>query len=254
LVDINPSDTVNTYAPRQTTLVDAVAESKRIADQVMRSNPVENATVTKGATQFIGNYGNYFMLIGEFFPADPNLVDDFGNQMPQRGIVFRRDDPQQEFAFAMYDWSPQAGVPLRQKISMHDADGKRMMVEGGAGGRNYPDKAIPLYPRISVDNGANSTSQEVVWMGSGNLIGTHMHFTSNVSTGAGPPTVSNFVRYSGAGVTVNSPTFTGSFNTTTDVSSIFDVSDFITVEYIAWRSGGSGLYYPRPGICRNFSQ
>lgn len=253
MVDINPAETISKYTPRATTIVDAVAETKRIADQQMRSNPLKNARIDSGLTRWVGNYDGDLVWIGEFLPYDANLTDAYGNPKPQRGVSIVRDDPQHSSAFVMYDWNPQPGVPLRQKIAMHDADGRRLLVEGDFGGRNYPDKAIPMYPRISIDSGGNATSAELVWSGEGNIIGTHMHFAGTWAA-SGSPTVSNFVRYSGGGITINTPTITSNPNHRTDITSIYQVSDYVNVEWYVWRSAGTGLYYPRPYLCRNWSQ
>lgn len=260
MVDVNPADTISRYTPRSSDLVDAVAEARRIATQQMRSNPMEDAVVTKGLTRFVGNYGSDYAWFGEFTPPDQNMVDEFGNLMPQRGVVFWRDDPQHNIAFALYDWDPQVGVPLRQKIAMNDADGKVMMQEGPSGGRRFPDKAIPLYPRINIESpGGGSTTDEIVFMGSGNLIGTHMHVGGTWVFGGGSATMSGYVRFSGGGVNVNGPAFggagaSGSFNQIVDISAVFDAADFVTVEVHMWRSAGAALnYFPKMSFCRNYS-
>jgi hypothetical protein len=179
MVDINPGDSVAKFSPRQPTLVDAVAETKRVSDQLMRSNPMENAVVTKGLTTFVGNYGGDFAWFGEFYPADANLTDDFGGPEPQRGVVIQRDDPQQNFAYVMYDPHPQAGVPLRQRVAMYDADGRRTWMEGDTGGQHWPRHHIPVYPRNAY---SNATSQEIVASGSSTLVGRHLQYGFIVRT------------------------------------------------------------------------
>jgi hypothetical protein len=254
MVDVSPPSNVGKYSPRSSDLVDAVSEAKRIADQTMRSNPMENAVVTEGLTRFVGNYGGDFAWFGEFFPADLNMTDEFGQQSPQRGISFVRDDPGHASAFTMYDGSPEAGQPLMQTITLSDGTGQRMMQEAfNQKGRRFPDKAIPMYARISVDNGGNAAAQELAWAGEGNLIGTHMHFSGGWALGGGAATISNFMRYSGGGVTVQTPTITVAPNHITDISSIWAVSDYVNAEWWVWRSAGTALYYPRPSLCRNFT-
>jgi hypothetical protein len=257
VVDVNPADTISRHTPRQTDLVDAVAAAARIADQQMRSNPMEDATVVRGLTRFRGNYGVNFAWFGEFSPADQNLTDEFGNEMPQRGVVFQRDDPQGNIAFAMYDWDPQAGVPLRQKIVMHDADGKVMLQEGRNGGRAFPDTPIVMYQRETIDpSGITLGSDTTVWSGDGNLTGTRIDFRAAWAA-AGTVTVSSYLRISGGGVTINTATVVQSgaqnFFYDVDIEAIFDVADFVQIEWHAWRSAGTGSFYPRIYRCRTYS-
>lgn len=261
MVDINPQDTVNKYAPRQTDLVDAAAEANRIAAQALRSNPLKNAIVDSGLTRWTGNYGGDLLWVGEFFPPDANLVDDFGNLKPQRGVSLVRDDPKHGSALSLYDGSPVAGEPLAQTLTMSDGNGRRLLQEAfNQKGRRYPDKAIPMYARISVDTGGNASSDEIAWMGSGNLIGTHVDFNSSWTVGGGTAGINGFLRVNGVGgTTVNSSAFSGtgangSFNVTLDCSAIYDNGeDFITVEWHIWRFSGTNLYYPRVTRCRNFT-
>jgi hypothetical protein len=256
LVDVNPADSVARYTPRQADLVDAVAAAKRIADQQMRSNPVEDAVVVRGLTRFQGNYGGDFAWFGEFLPYDQNLVDEFGDKMPQRGISFVRDDPQGNSAFAMYDWNPQPGVPLRQRVVMHDADGKVMWQEGVNGGRAFPDTPIVMYQRENIEAGVTLGGDTVLWSGEGNLTGTRVDFRAGWAA-IGTVTVSAYLRISGGGVTVTTPTVVQSgaqnFFYDLDVEAIFDVADFVNVEWHMWRSAGTGSFIPRIYRCRTYS-
>lgn len=258
VADVNPQDTVARLTPRATDLVDAIANAERIAAGSLRSNPMENAVVTQGLTRFVGNYGGDFAWFGEFFPPDQNLIDDFGNLQPQRGISFVRDDPQHNSAFAMYDWNPQPGVPLRQKVSMHDADGKVTYQEGVNGGRAFPDTPLIMYQRETIDpNGITLGSDTVMYSGSGNLTGRKVDFHASWAS-VGTVTVSAYLQLTGGGVTVQTPTVvqSGAQNfiyTGLDVGTIFDASDFVQVEWHAWRSAGTGSFFPRIYRCRTYS-
>lgn len=258
VVDVNPKALQSPYTPRESTLVDAVAESRRIADQAMRNNPLVNAVIDRGLTRFRGNYGDDFIWFGEFFPADKNLTDDFGDPMPQRGISITRDDPTHNQVFALYDFDQQDGEQLRQRIYMRDADGKALMLEGFNGGRAFPDTPIVMYQRESFESPrATWTSDRTVYSGEGNLTGTRIEFAGAYTLSVGTDTISNYLRCSGGGVTINSPTqsVTGNqnVNITVDVKTILNVSDYINVEWHMWRAAGSGEFLPRIYKCRAYS-
>jgi hypothetical protein len=256
--DLDPTARAAQFAPRNTNLVDAVAETRRIADQIMRSNPLKDAKIDSGLTEWRGNYGGSLVWIGEITPVDQNLFDPYGNLKKQRALVVQRDDPGQQFAITMYDGNPQAGVPLRQTLTISDGTGHRIMQESFLQlGRRFPDKAIPMYSKQSIDTGLNFGTDTIVWSGSGNIIGTHMNFDVEW-TGDGTVTqVSSFIRFSGGGVTIDTATVLGGANNayggTTDITTIFNASDFIDVQWHIWRSGGTGLYRPRMNRMRNFS-
>lgn len=258
MVDVNPRDLQGPYMPRESTIVDAVAETRRIADQVMRNNPLVDAVIRQGFTRFEGNYGELFLLLGEFNPPDRNLVDDFGQPQPQRGFHLERDDPQHNGAFTMYDNNPQIGVPLRQRIYMHDADGKALMWEGRNGGRAFPDGPIVMYQRETIDpNGVQIGSDVVVFSGEGNLTGTRVRFSAAWGTAGGTPTWSYYVRFSGGGVTIDTATVSGSgggnFAVDVDVKAIQTVSNYINVDWHMWKTGGTGGFTPRPYRCLMYS-
>lgn len=258
MVDVNPKDLQGTYTPRESTIVDAVAETRRIADQVMRNNPLVDAVIDQGLTRWRGNYGQDFAWIGEFYPADRNLVDDYGHELPQRGFNLNRDDPGHNQAFSLYDFDPRAGEALRQRIYMRDADGKSLFLEGFNGGRAFPDTPIVMYQRESFENPvANWASDRVAYSGEGNLTGTRVEFVATYTLSVGTDVISNFVRLSGGGVTINTTTQTvagsQSFFLTIDVKSILNVSDYINIEWHIWRASGSGSFIPRIYKCRTYS-
>lgn len=258
MVDINPGNDIATYAPRSTNLVDAVAEVKRIADQQMRSNPLKDARIDGGLTLWLGNYGGSLVWIGDITPADQNLLDPLGNPRRQRGFVLQRDDPNRNFAITMYDPFPLPGVPLRQRMYMSDADGKRVFAEGFSGGRAFPDAPIVLYQRESFENPAATwTSDRTVFSGEGHLTGRRLQFTGAYTVSDGASNISNYFRVSGGGVTITTAT-TNVLNSQNvsydlDVSTIFAVSDYINVEWHMWRTSGGASFLPRIYRCRTFS-
>jgi hypothetical protein len=258
LVDINPADAVSKYVPRESTIVDAVAEVKRVADQQMRSNPLKNAKVDEGLTRWVGNYGSDFAWFGEFFPADQNQLDAYGHARAQRGISFVRDQPGPQAAFALYDAWPKAGTALRQRLYMYDADGKKYMMEGYNGGRAYPDAPLVLYQRETIDpNGIVATTDTVVFSGEGNMTGTKVRMAAAWATAGGTPTYSTYLRVSGGGVTITTATTSGSGAGSVfwdiDTKTIMNVSDYVNVEWHMWKTGGTGGLMPRPYYCRTFS-
>lgn len=259
MVDVNPANLQAPFAPRESTIVDAVAESRRIADQLMRNNPMVDAVVSQGFTRFQGNYDDaLFLLLGEFYPADQNLVDDFGAPQPQRGFHLQRDDPGHQQALSMYDFNPLAGIPLRQRLYMRDADGEPLMLEGYNGGRAWPDSPIVMYQRESFENPAATwTSDRSVFSGEGDLTGTLVDFSAAYTCTVGSDTISQYLRLSGGGVTINTPTqsLVGSQNVTltVDVKPIKVVSEYINVEWHLWRAAGSGSFVPRMYRCRSRS-
>lgn len=258
MVDIDPTASVGKYAPRNTTLVDAVAEAKRIADQSLRSNPLENARISGGLTKWVGNYGGSLLWVGEISPNDQNLLDNYGNTRPQRGFVLQRDDPQQAFALLMYDPNPQEGVPLRQRLQMFDRTGKVTYKDSEIAGLAFPDRPIPMYARVNIEAGLTNGSDDIIWSGAGNITGTVLEFAGGWAAG-GTVTVTAFIRVTGVGGTVvNSPTRVlsgaNSMFEQIDISSIYNNGeDFVYVDWHMFRSAGTGNYYPRPDRVRNYS-
>lgn len=256
MVDLTPNDTRPRFAPRDTNLVDAIAEVKRIADQSMRSNPMTDARIDSGLTLWRGNYGGDLVWIGEIEPEDQNQFDQYGNRKDQRGFVLQRDDPGQQFAILMYDSSPEVGQPLRQTLTIGDGSGHAIMQEAfNQKGRRFPDKAMPMYPKFSQN--LTGAVDAVVWSGSANLIGTHINF--DVEWGADATLqVSSYLRFNGGGVTVTTGTTVATagfaYSGTVDISTIWAASDFVNIEWHVWKSGGGGVNYsPRVNRMRNFT-
>lgn len=258
MVDVNPGASQSPFVPRNTTLVDAVAETKRIADQLMRSNPLKDARIDSGLTLWKGNYGGDLVWIGEITPYDQNLMDPFGNLKKQRAFIVRRDDPGQNFAITMYDFNPQAGVPLNQRLTISDINGRRMYQDGVSGGLAFPDRPIVLYPRVNIESGMTNGTDDIPWAGSGNITGKIVQFQGGWAAG-GTVTVTTFVRVTGVGGTiVDSPTRVlagaNTINETIDISAIYNNGeDFVDIQWHTFRSAGTGNYFPRPTRVRNYS-
>lgn len=148
MVSIDVTAQVQQYTPRNTTIVDAVADTKRVLDAQIRANPLRNAFINDGLMRWKGNYSGgvnaSYLWIGEFTPVDAVL------NKPQRGFILSRDDPKRAAALWMYD--PNAGSanpstqPVRQLLIMHDADDNTIMQEGIGGGTAFPYGIIPMNP------------------------------------------------------------------------------------------------------------
>lgn len=201
--DVNPYGQTQQYTPRSTDIVDAVAESKRVVDAALRSNPLRNAKIDDGLMQWRGNYAGgvsnsgTYLWIGEFYPLD-NVMNK-----PQRGFLLSRDDPSHARVLWMYDpyanQTNPVNTPLRQLMSMHDADDNPIMRESRTGGLAFPHGRAPLLPMeqqfVDVGGGdflplANATvatgSGEVtrLYSGSGSMTG-HKVFVHGWSTNTG---------------------------------------------------------------------
>lgn len=173
------------YTPRNISALDALAAAKRTADQILRSNPLTNATVTSGLMQWKGNHVDStgervdYIWIGDFFPADTTM-----GGIPQKGIVFRRDDststlgPEGTLAFALYDHNPGGdGLGLRQTIHWESIDRKQLWQENRKGGQSWPEYPVPMGPwgdNISKWPGQSGASFGVSWDGWANIVGNQL--------------------------------------------------------------------------------
>lgn len=230
------------FAPTPPSDTNILQDTKRIADQILRSNPLKNAKVDGGLTRWKGVYGGEFAWFGEFYPGDPNQ-----GGAPQRGISFVRDDPQRKTAFAMYDPNPSAGRPLRQRIFMDDADGRRLLHEGDSGGLAYPYFPIMLF---RADQGGyvqtNQTTDRLIFTGRTSVMGRHVEvvgFGTSFSGESGRI----FTKVTGdGGAFVFSPAFeytgVGGFTLTADLgaSGALRNSGVITVEVYCRKTAGPG--------------
>jgi hypothetical protein len=173
------------YTPRNFSALDVVAAAKRTADAILRANPLLNATVTSGLMQWRGNHVDSlgrainFIWLGDFSPNDPTM----GN-IPQKGIVFRRDDSTSsgntdaDYAFALYDHDPGGGgLGLRQTLHFFSGDRKRLMTESRQGGQQWPEENVWLGP-LGTDKlvwpGTNSSSFQTIWEGRMNVLGKNL--------------------------------------------------------------------------------
>lgn len=184
MVDLDPYAqlAVTQSTPRSGNLVDQVAETKRVADALARSNPMRNAVVDGGLTVWRGNYANSptdpirnsIVWIGEFPPKDAV------KGVLQRGVQITRDDPIHSQAFAMFDPQGESrggGNPLRQRLFMQDADGRQILSEAVDGGVAFPWQNVPLYPSnpifttMTTATGGNTQSAPFLqsWMGMDNI-------------------------------------------------------------------------------------
>lgn len=170
------------YTPRNFSELDWIAAAKRTADAIVRSNPLTNAVITSGLTQWRGNHVDIngdkveFLWIGDFLPPDTTL-----GGIPQKGIVFRRDDSTAAgvndgmTAFALYDHDPGGGgLGLRQTIHWGSLDGDQLWSESRVGGQSWPEFPIPMGPwgtSTSLWPGTTSGSFDVLWQGWGNIVG-----------------------------------------------------------------------------------
>jgi hypothetical protein len=202
LADIDPTSQIQQYTPRQEDLVDAVAESRRIIDAQIRSNPLRNAVIDDGLMRWRGNYtvgtSGSFLWIGEVTPRDNVLNKN------QRGFILSRDDPKGARVLYMYDpfasTSNPSTQPLRQLFSMNDADDNKMFHEALGGGALFPWSQIALYPVrtkfttiagftgpfLEAQNQTTTGSVSLLHRGTGSMTGTRIHvhglLATNVNT------------------------------------------------------------------------
>lgn len=230
------------FAPTPPSDTSILQDTKRIADQILRSNPLRNARVDGGLTRWDGAYGGEFAWIGEFLPGDPNR-----DGAPQRGISFVRDDPEQATAFAMYDPNPHPSRPLRQRVFMNDADGRRLLHEGDSGGLGYPYFPIMLFRADSggyVETG--DTTDRLIFTGRTAVMGRHVEVVGFGTSFAGESGLV-FIKVTGdGGAFVFSPQFNytgvGGFTLTADLGASGTLRDsaVVTVEVYCRKTGGPG--------------
>lgn len=173
------------YTPRAPSALDTLRYTQRVADQMLRNNPLHNATVDAGLMKWLGNYDNNdgsgkiaYLWIGEFFPRDPNLDGD----PPQKGIVMFRDDSRNGadgFAFALYDHAPSTPGGLKQTLHMNGGDGQSLYREHRDGGLDFPWNNVQMGPRDSdllLWPGTNSGSFSSIYEGQFSVVGSRLHY------------------------------------------------------------------------------
>lgn len=194
--DINPGSVGQQYTPRRADLVDALADVRRVSDATVRANPLRNAVVDDGLMRWRGKYGDDFLWVGEILPADPTDGE------PQRAFVLNRDDPIGAPAFSMYDFAPQPGGPLRQRVVQEDADGRTMFREGTDGGVAWPYTSMSVFvnnafehdgaPRIKASS-IGTGSWRPMWRMSAPLTGPIVRVNPVIVSGA--PAGQPFIQY-----------------------------------------------------------
>lgn len=189
MVDVDPYAqlAVTQLTPRSPNLVDQVSEARRVTEAIMRANPLYNARVDGGLMVWRGNYAggggitDSYLWIGEVSPLDLNL------NKTQRGVFITRDDPKHARVLWIYDASPVAGEPLRQTLTMHDADDRPLLREGNNGGTAWPWGQIVMYPNqvksFTVKNAAGA-NEDVPMLGAINSITTNSFETAWAGYGA----------------------------------------------------------------------
>lgn len=181
------------YAPRVPTLVDSTSYTNRLVDQIVRSNPLTDASVSGGLMRWLGNYTDgggspiNFLWIGEFFPADPNL-----GGIAQKGFSLVRDDSRGGVsAIAMYDANPTASPGLKQTLFFTSGDGKRLMEESRDGGQRWPEVAVPMgvvgnstaaWPAVNT-----TAAYAALFEGRFSVIGNQLYYRMFCATDAATP-------------------------------------------------------------------
>jgi hypothetical protein len=252
------------YAPRVPTLVDTVSYTNRLVDQILRTNPLTNASVSSGLIRWLGNYFNgdgssvNFLWIGEFFPADPNLP----GSPPQRGFSLVRDDSRGGVsAIALYDASPGLSPGLKQTLFFTSGDGKRLMEESRDGGQRWPETSVVM-GSIGSDAGAwpgvNNVSPAygTIWEGRFPVMGNRLHYRFFI--GADSASSGNFrMRVEMPGGDITGAVYNQPAAGTTLVDDSIDVSAArgLTVRAF-WegsRTGGAGFVRSTPLAVRCYT-
>lgn len=173
------------YTPHSPDFIETLAYVQRVADSILRNNPLINAVISRGLMKWVGNHldtnGNpiSFFWVGEFLPADITLP----GSPPQRGIVMFRDDSTNgALAFALYDHNPGGGGVLRQTIHLGGWNGERLFSESRNGGHEWPEGLIPMAPVGSdllrwFGTDTNSPTWGGIYTGNYNAIGNFIHYT-----------------------------------------------------------------------------
>jgi len=245
------------YAPRVPTLVDTVSYTNRLVDQILRTNPLTDASVSTGLIRWLGNYHNgdgsnvNFLWIGAFNPADTNLP---GNP-PQRGFSLVRDDSRGGVsAIALFDANPGASPGLKQTLFFTSGDGKRLMEESRDGGQRYPEHPVTMGAigsDLALWPGTNTASAAfgIIWEGRFSVMGNRLHYRMIVATDSG--TSGNFrMRIEMPGGDVVGPTHNQASSGTSLAEGSVDVAAARgTTVRLYWegsRTGGAGLCRTTP--------
>lgn len=182
------------YAPRVPTLVDTTSYTNRLVEQIVRTNPLTDASVSNGLMRWLGNYndggGNpiNFLWIGEFNPADPNLP----GTPSQKGFSLVRDDSRGGVsAIAMYDANPTASPGLKQTLFFTSGDTKRLFEESRDGGQRWPEALVPmgvLGNNTALWPGVNTTGAFTsLFEGRFSVVGNRLYYRVFCATDAATP-------------------------------------------------------------------
>lgn len=248
------------YAPRQPSLVEAVATNKRVTDALLRNNPLVNAAVNSGLIRWMGNYNTTgtsdkinFLWIGEFLPLDTNLG------VAQRGFSLVRDDSRGgRSAIAMFDPNPSGGGGLRQILIINSGDGNRILTESRFGGLTFPAAEVSWAPNgrdRGIWAGTNNTgTDDEIWAGRFSCLGNRLRGEFRGGTDAGT-TGEVWVRVFGT-PNIDSPHLVlgaaslSTFAFDIDVSSRRGERD-VDVAIMGRRTGGTGFLRAAPGRIAN---
>lgn len=213
MADIDPYAQLQQLTPRGASVVDAIADARRVIDASIRTNPLTNAHVDEGLMVWRGNYAGQggikdsYLWIGEVTPADVFL------NRQQRAFLVTRDDPRHAPAFWMYDPFPDE-QGLRQVIRIQDSDGAAILIEDRAGGLSFPFGQVNLYPTAFIIDAAGpavtspafkiphtSGGSVLVWEGYGPMMGSQLKIWLNClafPAGAGGYAVYAHIDWDGA--------------------------------------------------------
>jgi len=180
------------YSPKPPSILDTLGYTKRVADAILRNNPLTDAVISEGLMKWIGNYVSgggpakiNFLWIGEFSPLDTNLP----GSPPQRGFSLVRDDSRGGVsAVALYDSNPGAGGGLKQNLRVTSGDGNQLYTEHRDGGVRWPESNVymgPLWSDVLLWPSAQGSSFSTVYEGRANIVGNTLAYRVFCATTGG---------------------------------------------------------------------
>jgi hypothetical protein len=242
------------YMPQRPSALDTVQYVRRVADQILRNNPLHNGAVESGLVKWFGNYEDIdgsgkivHVFIGEFHPVDTNLPGD----PPQKGFALFRDDSGQNedgFAFALYDPQPSFGDGLRQVLRFQSRDGAELWSEHRSGGIQFPRSDVMMNGRdsdLALWPGTDSASFSTIFEGRVSVIGHQLHYRMWCAcTGGSNGQFRIRVESGGPEPDVTGTTHALGINANGVFDDTVDISDFrgrtVTVYWEARRVSGTG--------------
>lgn len=181
------------YTPRSPSATDTIAYTRRVVEQILRNNPLTNATVSGGLMRWLGNYqygdgsGQIRHLwIGDIGPNDPNL-----GGIPQRAFIATRDDSRGGVdAIRLYDSNPSEPGGLKQRLMLISGDTQPLMYEERRrGGVEFPTVSVQLSlygDDVTKWAAASSGTFAAMSLGGFSVVGhdlEYVFFTSSLSGG-----------------------------------------------------------------------